>query len=313
MVARSAAALDARGREFGVIGSRIGAGAASRDRSSRGAGGVRRQPLSGLEAGRPSGVLAPSPDALVNITYIIGLTGNSQENTPVDGLWTIRAGICPNAPALTPSSSVASNRRVRHRRLDRPMRRIPFQLGVRLRRTPPRRTPPTRPAPTPRSDSRHGQLQHRARRDRRAAGPALGPRRRRRPPGPRTPVSRPARLPHREADPGRLQELQRDLEPLAQQVHDRPRRVDPDEEPLAVEAEPDGVTTRRRPVGLVHRAGDVPDLERARAQPLEVARLLAVERRRQQRRPARVGAGAGAPVEMLLTNSSSGIGFCSSR
>ena len=50
--------------------------------------------------------------------------------------------------------------------------------------------------------------------------------------------------------------------------------------------------TRRRPVGLVHGAGSVPDLELAGAEPFEVARLLAVDRRRQAARSARSAAGA---------------------
>ena len=53
---------------------------------------------------------------------------------------------------------------------------------------------------------------------------------------------------------------------------------------ILVESEVHERQQRLPPRRLVHRAGGIPDLETAGAEPFEIARLLAVERRREQRR-----------------------------
>ena len=168
----------------------------------------------------------------------------------------------------TPASAALRNRRVRRRQLDRPVRRMPLELRRRRRRTPPRRTRPASPAASPRSRERQRDFQDRSR-----------PPPSRRPGRARPSAARdgwPRAIPER---PGQPPELLADREAHARRragtsARARARRpagrpavgrVDPDEQALAVEAELDQRHAAPGwPLGLVHRAGDVADLQRCR-------------------------------------------------
>ena len=123
------------------------------------------------------------------------------------------------------------------------------------------------------------------------------------------PVRRPRSWRTENRTPCGLKELQAELIAFAEEIHQRPLAVQTDVQGLAVEPELEEPQDRRAPVALVHRPGRVAHLQEASAEPLEVASSL----RRPGPAPAARRAGArvagGAPAEMLLTNSSSGIGL----
>src|SRR3954463_5972212 len=95
---------------------------------------------------------------------------------------------------------------------------------------------------------------------------------------PETPFDRASILPDGEPDPGPGDEFERQLAPGSQQI-DRPSaHIDPNVQPPLIEPEMHERHAGRLPVALMHGAGDVTRFQDSRAEPLEVARLLAVER-----------------------------------
>ena len=172
------------------------------------------------------------------------------------------------------------------------------------------------PAREPQAVERHPQLEDPARSRRQPPGTKPGAAG-----SPVEPRSRTRRLgdavthPQLTADTSGLEEVQADLRALGEQLG-HPPRSRPRGRTDARRSNPNSISGQdgRRCGDLVHGARTVPShLDAARAQPFEVARHLAVERRVDQpgRRVDRQR--PGGRVVMLVTNSSSGIGWSSAR
>ena len=148
---------------------------------------------------------------------------------------------------------------------------------------------------------------------------AFDPERRPRRPGPCAIPERPDQPPEllrgSTSAARRRQELQRHLASVGQQVDGRLRRVDADVAAARGRTRTAPASAQRRRVGTwcIGRRADVARPRRCRRR---ATRSSSSPRRRASARAApsvRSGAGAARPVEMLLTNSSSGTGLPSRR
>ena len=247
---------------------------------------TRRMPV------RDSRWSASAPQ-LVNITYIIGLTGNSLVNTPVDGLCVAVRADRPRE--LRPASAGLRNRRVRRRAARSAGAPDAVRVSTPSASYSATKNDTTSPAATPRS----------------ASGSAISrtvPAATVAPPGPRSTQNAAATagvvaIPERPDQPPELLADRKAHAPAASGTSATPRGRPPAGRPPAAPRRRGRTAARgrtrtapasrprgRRSVWCIAPATSR-DLERAGAEPLEVARLLAVERRREQARSARSGAG----------------------
>ena len=104
---------------------------------------------------------------------------------------------------------------------------------------------------------RDGDFQDGPGRDRRGARPSRHPVRRLRPPVPEQSAEASEILADRESNPLRVEEFQGELEPLAEEVHERPIAVQAEVQAPPIEPELHERQERRTPLRLVHGARGV--------------------------------------------------------